>query len=162
MLSKKVRTYFNDELKGAIEKGDLDKLDNVVSQQKKYGMSNDEIDSSVAYWTNRFYKSAVEKGDIDKMDSYDTILKRSGMKKKDIYMNRGNMYIGYYDMLIYNAGSSKERHRLARKVASMYPDMTGENYILDFVGNTKSKQNISNWRQRKWTKAQIGTLRYRD
>lgn len=160
-VTKKVRRYFSDELKGAIEKGDLDKLDRIVSDQKKYGMAKADIESTVSYWTNRNYKTAIEKGDTKKMDAYDKLLKRSGMSKKDIYMNRGNMYIGYYDMLIYNAGSDKERHRLAREVAHMFPDMTGENYILNFVGNTKSKTNLDNWRQRKWTKAQISRLRYR-
>jgi len=160
-VTKKVRRYFSDELKGAIENGDLDKLDRIVSDQKKYGMAKADIESTVSYWTNRNYKTAIEKGDTKKMDAYDKLLKRSGMSKKDIYMNRGNMYIGYYDMLIYNAGSDKERHRLAREVAHMFPDMTGENYILNFVGNTKSKTNLDNWRQRKWTKAQISRLRYR-
>lgn len=132
-----------------------------MANQRKYGMSKADIESSVSYWTNRYYKTAIEKGNTKKMDAYDKLLRRSGMSDKDIYLNRGNQYIGYYDMLIYNAGSNKERHRLAREVAKMFPDMTGENYILEFVGTTKSRTNIDNWKRRKWTKAQISRLRHR-
>ena len=160
-VMKKVRNYYSDDLKSAIEEADADKIESIMKNQKKYGMSKDEIQENVHYWTNRYYKTALEEDDTDKMDSYDRILKSTGMSKDEIYLNRGNYYIGYYDMLIYNAPTQSRKRTLARKVARLFPDMTDEEYILNFVASTESKQNLSNWPKRKWTKASISKRRNR-
>lgn len=160
-VMKKVRTYFNEDLKSAIEDADADKIKKIMKDQKKYGMSSDEVEENVHYWTNRYYKKALEADNTDKLDNYDKILRIAGMSKDEIYLNRGNYYIGYYDMLIYNAGSQAEKRKLARKVARLFPDMTDEEYIMDFVSTTESKQNLSNWPKGKWTKASISKRRNR-